>query len=106
MSAPAAPAPLDALVERGVAAAKQGEHQQALALLAEALARDPRHELAWLWLSGVVATDAERRALQESVMQGARHGTSEQRRAVREQLDNARREMYRILAQGDASPIV
>lgn len=43
-------------------------------------------------------------ALQESVMHIARHGTPEQRRAARERLDSARREIYRILAQDDASP--
>ncbi len=38
-------------------------------------------------------------ALQASIMQVARHGTSEQRRAALERLDTARREIYRILAE-------
>jgi DNA-binding PadR family transcriptional regulator len=41
------------------------------------------------------------RALSESAMQVARHGTPEQIRAVAALLDNTRREIYAILAKGD-----
>lgn len=41
-------------------------------------------------------------ALMSSVMQGARHGTPDQQRAVQERLEATRREIYRILA-GDQS---
>jgi hypothetical protein len=57
----APPVTIETLVERGIAAVKQGEHAQARTLFADALRRDPRHEIAWLWLSGEVTTDAERR---------------------------------------------
>lgn len=69
MSAPSAPSStVDTLVERGVAAVKHGDHQQALALFIDALQRDPHHEIAWLWLSGAVTTDAERRYCLEQVV--------------------------------------
>ena len=69
MSVPAAAAvTIETLVERGIAAVKQGEHAQARTLFADALGRDPRHEIAWLWLSGEVATDAERRFCLEQVI--------------------------------------
>ena len=41
-------------------------------------------------------------ALQASIMQVARHGTPEQRRAALERLDATRREIYRILAQDES----
>lgn len=69
MSAPSAPSiTVDTLVERGVAAVKHGDHQQALALFIDALQRDPHHEIAWLWLSGAVTMDAERRYCLEQVV--------------------------------------
>lgn len=42
------------LFERGVAAARSGQRRLAAGLLARAVQCDPRHEQAWLWLSGVV----------------------------------------------------
>ncbi len=45
-------------------------------------------------------------ALLSSIMQVARHGTPEQQRAALERLDNARREIYRILAQDDSDRLV
>jgi Tfp pilus assembly protein PilF len=49
------------LVAQGIAAYKSGDTAQARSLLIEALQFDPNLEAAWLWLSGVVADDAERR---------------------------------------------
>ncbi len=42
------------LFERGVAAARGGQRRVAAGLLARAVQLDPRHELGWLWLSGVL----------------------------------------------------
>src|SRR5262245_42985346 len=47
------------LFERGVAAAKGGQKRVAAGLLSRAVQLDPRHELAWLWLSGVLEDPAE-----------------------------------------------
>jgi very-short-patch-repair endonuclease len=50
----------DQLVEQSITAYKTGDKTRASQLLAQALRRDLNNEKAWLWLSGVVATDAER----------------------------------------------
>ena len=42
------------LFERGVAAARGGQRRLAVVLLSRAVQFDPRHEQAWLWLSGVL----------------------------------------------------
>jgi len=47
------------LFERGVAAAKGGQKRVAAGLLSRAVQLDPRHELGWLWLSGVLEDPAE-----------------------------------------------
>ena len=40
--------------ERGIAAARGGQRRVAAGLLTKAVQLDPRHEQAWLWLSGVL----------------------------------------------------
>lgn len=45
-------------------------------------------------------------ALMTTVMQAARHGSPEQRRAVLERLDATRRDVYRILAQDDTDQVI
>jgi len=47
------------LFERGVAAARGGQRRVAAGLLARAVQLDPRHELGWLWLSGVLDDSEE-----------------------------------------------
>ncbi|WP_110513976.1 hypothetical protein [Herpetosiphon llansteffanensis] len=42
------------LYERGLAAARGGQRRIAAGLLTKAVQLDPRHEQAWLWLSGVL----------------------------------------------------
>ena len=42
------------LYQRGVAAARGGQRRVAAGLLSRAVQLNPRHELAWLWLSGVL----------------------------------------------------
>lgn len=42
------------LYERGIAAARGGQRRIAAGLLTRAVQLDPRHEQAWLWLSGVL----------------------------------------------------
>ncbi|MBK9941755.1 MAG: hypothetical protein IPP13_09090 [Kouleothrix sp.] len=44
------------LYERGVGAARGGQRRMAAGLLARAVQLNPRHEQAWLWLSGVLDT--------------------------------------------------
>lgn len=47
------------LYERGVGAARGGQRRMAAVLLARAVQLDPRHEQAWLWLSGVLDEPSE-----------------------------------------------
>jgi hypothetical protein len=49
------------LVEAGIAALKSGRKTDARFLLEQALEVDPQSEQSWLWLSGAVDTDEERR---------------------------------------------
>jgi hypothetical protein len=58
----------DDLLERGIAALQTGRKAEARTLLIRALQQDKRNETAWLWLSGAVDTDAERRACLEEVL--------------------------------------
>jgi hypothetical protein len=56
------------LFEQGVAASKANDKGQAFQLLWRALQADPQHELAWLWLSGNVASAAQQRFCLERVL--------------------------------------
>lgn len=56
------------LLQQGIAAMKSGHTAAARLLLTNVLQIDPQNEQAWLWLSGAVATDAERRFCLEQVL--------------------------------------
>jgi hypothetical protein len=49
------------LLEQGISAVKQRRRTEAYQLLSSAVQADPSNERAWLWLSGAVESDAERR---------------------------------------------
>ena len=51
---------VDQLLDESIAAYKQKDHDKAAKLIAQAIKLDADNERAWLWLSGIVATDAER----------------------------------------------
>jgi hypothetical protein len=74
-----APASADTLIGAGIAAVKAGDKTQAYDLLTQALAAEPRHELGWLWLSGVAAGDAERYYCLEQVLTINPHNAAAQR---------------------------
>lgn len=48
------PEEAERLFQRGVGAARGGQRRVAASMLARAVQLDPRHEQAWLWLSGVL----------------------------------------------------
>lgn len=50
----------DDLLQRGIAAAREGRADEARQLLAQAIKANPRSETAWLWMSGVVQTNEQR----------------------------------------------
>lgn len=51
---------LDQMLDQSIVAYKKDEIAEASSLLAQVIKQDPNNERAWLWLSGIVATDAER----------------------------------------------
>jgi hypothetical protein len=58
----------DDLLEQAITALKEGRKAAARRLLKLVLEQDQRNEMAWLWLSGVVDSDAERRICLENVL--------------------------------------
>ena len=60
--------PVNDLLERGIAALKAGLKEEAHQLLSQVVEQDERNEMAWLWISGVVDTDTERRICLENVL--------------------------------------
>ncbi|RRR78295.1 MAG: hypothetical protein EI684_00515 [Candidatus Viridilinea halotolerans] len=60
---------IESLVRQGTDAYKAGELQRAHQLLVAALQQQPKHTVAWLWLSGVVQDAAERRYCLERVLE-------------------------------------
>jgi hypothetical protein len=59
---------VDDLLERAIAALNEGRKAEARQLLMQVLRQDRRNEKAWLWMSGAVDTDQERRACLEQVL--------------------------------------
>jgi hypothetical protein len=58
----------DDLLRQGIAACKAGRRAEARELLQQVLELDERNETAWLWLSGAVVTDEDRRVCLENVL--------------------------------------
>ena len=49
---------VDQLLDESIAAYKQKDHDKVAKLIAQAIKLDADNERAWLWLSGIVATDS------------------------------------------------
>jgi tetratricopeptide (TPR) repeat protein len=58
----------EGLLSAGISALRSGDNIRARELLGQAIRLNPRDERAWLWLSGAVETDAERRQCLERVL--------------------------------------
>jgi hypothetical protein len=58
----------DLLTQQGIAALQSNDKPRAYEMLGQAVQIEPHNEQAWLWLSGAVATDAERRYCLEQVL--------------------------------------
>jgi hypothetical protein len=56
------------LLQQGIEALKAGRKAEARKLLAQVVQQDQRNETAWLWLSGAVDTDEQRRYCLENVL--------------------------------------
>ena len=59
---------VDDLLTQGIAAAKAGQRQEARRCLQAVLRDNPRHEQAWIWLSGVLDVPAQRRECLQRVL--------------------------------------
>jgi len=59
---------IDDLLQQGIAVFKTGQKTEARDLLLQVVEQDERNEMAWLWLSGAVDTDAERLTCLENVL--------------------------------------
>jgi tetratricopeptide (TPR) repeat protein len=59
---------INEIMNRAIAAYKDGRKTEAEKLFRQFLKLDPRNETAWLWLSSAVATDEERRACLEKAL--------------------------------------
>jgi len=59
---------VEQLLDQGIAALKAGRKAEAGRLLMQVVQQDERNEMAWLWLSGAVGTDKERRICLENVL--------------------------------------
>src|SRR5512146_1966611 len=55
-------------LRQAVAAVQAGDRAAGRRLLAEVIRGDPRNETAWLWMSAVTDSDAQRRACLERVL--------------------------------------
>ena len=49
---------IEQLLDESISAYQKNDMDQASKLLAQAIKDDPNNERAWLWLSGIVVTDA------------------------------------------------
>jgi len=49
------------LLQQAIAAIKAGDKVKGQQLIAQVLKADPRSESAWIWMSGIVDTDKQRR---------------------------------------------
>lgn len=60
---------VEELVKQGVAAVQAGDKSRARELLTEALDRDPKNELAWIWIADLNPRDAARKYCLERVLE-------------------------------------
>ena len=61
------PATSPSSIDQAIAALRNGDNVRGAELLAQVIQTDPNNEQAWLWLSAIVATAAERRFCLERV---------------------------------------
>lgn len=56
------------LLQQGIAAARSGRSAEALQILERVVQIEPENEMAWLWLSGLMRSNQEKRACLENVL--------------------------------------
>ena len=69
--------PESTLLRLGIAAARAGHEADARQYFRQILRTNPQHQLAWMWMGGVVETDAERaHCLRQLLLIDPTHGTA------------------------------
>lgn len=63
------PTDITLLLQRGIAAARSGRSVEARQMLQQVIDTTPDNEMAWLWLSGLMTTNEQKRACLEKVLQ-------------------------------------
>jgi hypothetical protein len=63
------PEEITLLLQRGIAAARSGQAIVARQMLQQVIKAQPDNEMAWLWLSGLMTTDEQKRACLEKVLE-------------------------------------
>jgi hypothetical protein len=84
---------IDKTLRQGIAAVNAGQKTEARRILMQVVRQDKRNEMAWLWLSGTVDTDEERRICLENVL------------AIDPNNGAARRGLEHLLASKDVRPL-
>jgi hypothetical protein len=62
------PTEITLLLQRGIAAARSGRSGEAVRILEKVIRAEPDNEMAWLWLSGLMTTNEQKRACLEKVL--------------------------------------
>lgn len=93
----------DELLRQGIRALKAGQTAEARRLLMQVVQQDKRNEMGWLWLSGAVDTDEDRRACLENVL-AINPGNQPARRGIEEL--NTKRKVRPLPSTTRAQPII
>jgi type II secretory pathway component HofQ len=63
------PTEIKLLLQKGIASARSGRSDEARQILQQVIEADPSNEMAWLWLSGLMTTNQQKRACLEQVLE-------------------------------------
>ena len=96
----------EALLQKGIEAARIGDRERARRVLTQLVRRDPEHELAWLWLAAISARPRQARAYLRQVLRLNPRNRQAIRglRAVEAQLDRAGRSLSRAASYPALAP--
>jgi tetratricopeptide (TPR) repeat protein len=100
----------DKLLKQGIAALKAGRKAEARDLLMQVVEQDERNEMAWLWLSGAVETEEERRICLENALainpnnSGAQRGLEGLRKTSPELFSGSRQVETSLWRIGEPKP--
>jgi hypothetical protein len=97
-------------LRKGISAARSGRSDEARHLLHAVVRADPDNEMAWLWLSGLMATNPQKRECLEQVLRTnprnvyARAGLARLRKAVRAEEEIFEARLSSVAGQNGHAP--